>query len=66
MNLYTEQGKEESSQHNQALLEINIILDDTSTGGDSGSEKKSMRSKSLLLPVFQMHDMIPSHLLLKI
>jgi hypothetical protein len=34
---------EESSQPNQELLEINVILGGTSTRGDSGSGKKKYR-----------------------
>jgi hypothetical protein len=58
---HIESGREESSQPNQVLLEINVILGGTSAIGDSGSGKKKYRKQVLTnmwheLIIFTLED----------
>jgi hypothetical protein len=53
-------SREEPCQSIQALSEINVILDSTSTGGNSNTEKRKCGNKSLQLLVFRTCDTSPS------
>jgi len=61
IDTHIESGREESSQPNQVLLEINVILGGSSIRGDSGSRKKKYRKQVLTnvwheLIIFTLED----------